>query len=322
MPKSPSASDRARRLIALLGLLSPDNPLALADLASKVGASSAELAHDLSVLSLCGVAPYSPEQMVDVFVEDGIVEVYSPLPAVSGPVRLSPAEAGALAAALATAGFTASDPLSARLLEASSAAFDTDELERTLRSSIATHDSGVFETLASAVQGRECVTLSYQRDGAEVVTERVIEPLRLFAERGAWYVSAWCRLAAEPRTFRIDRIRSATLAGMRFEADAHTDAAVAAGGTPVAFSAAGLPVARLRFAPGEAFVEREWPGGRVVESGSDGSCIAEVPFGGSEWIARRVAARLGRVELLSPLELREAVARAALKESPRGPRRD
>ena len=322
MPKSPTASERARRLIALLGHLSPDNPLALADLASKVGTSPAELAHDLSVLSLCGVAPYSPEQMVDVFVEDGIVEVYSPLPAVSGPVRLSPAEAGALAAALATAGFTASDPLSARLLAASSAAFDADALERTLRSSIATHDSGVFETLASAVQERECVALSYQRDGAETVTERVIEPLRLFARRGAWYVSAWCRLAEEPRTFRIDRIRSATLAGTHFDADAHTDAAVAADGAPLAFSAAGLPVARLRFAPGEAFIEREWPDGRVAESGSDGSCIAEVPFGGSEWIARRVAARLGAVELLSPRELREAAADVALRELPPDPAQD
>jgi proteasome accessory factor C len=313
MPKSPSASDRARRLIALLGHLSPGNPLALSELASKVGASPAELAHDLSVLSLCGVAPYSPEQMVDVFVEDGVVEVYSPLPAVSGPVRLSPAEAGALASALGAAGFTASDPLSARLLAASSAAFDADALERTLRSSIATHDSVVFETLASATHERECVALSYQRDGAEIASVRVIEPLRLFSERGAWYVSAWCRLAEELRTFRIDRIRSAAVTGERFDADAHPAAASASPReTHVAFSTDGLPLARLRFSPGEVFVEREWPGGRVVESSSDGSCIAEVPIGGPAWIARRVAARLGAVEALTPAEARHAVVATAM----------
>jgi len=308
MAKSPSTADRTRRLVALLGHLSPESPLALADLAARMGTSPAELAHDLSVLSLCGVAPYSPEQMVDVFVEDGVVEVYSPLPAVSGPIRLSPAEAAALAAALAAAGFTAGDPLSSRLLAASSAAFDADELERTLRSSIATHNSSFFETLAAATHERECVALSYQRDGAQVATERVIEPLQLFAERGAWYVSGWCRLAEELRTFRIDRIHSATPTGEHFAADAHP---VSTGAAPVAFSLVGLPMARLRFAPGETFIEREWPGGRVAESADDGGCIAEVPIGGVEWIARRVAARLGSVEALSPAEVRDAVAAVA-----------
>lgn len=311
MAKSSSTSERARRLIALLGHLSPEKPLALADLASQMGTTPAELAHDLGVLSLCGVAPYSPEQMIDVFVEDGLVEVYSPLPAVSGPVRLSPSEAGALAAALAAAGFTAGDPLSSRLLAASSAAFDADELEHTLRSSIATHDSSYFETLAAATSARECVAISYQRDGAEVVTERVIEPSQLFAERGAWYVSGWCRLAEELRTFRIDRIRSAAATSEHFAADAHPVVPIAA---PLAFSADGLPVARLRFAPGESFIEREWPGGRVVESADDGGCIAEVPIGGVTWIARHVTARLGNVEALSPAEVRSAVATMASAE--------
>ena len=311
MPR-PSSGDAARRLIALLGQLTPGMSMPVADLAEKLGTTPAQLADDLGTLSLCGIAPYTPDQMVDVFVVDGMVEVYSALPAVDAPVRLSPAEAEALAAALAAAGFTADDPLAAKLLAAASTGFDGSALERTLRSAIATHDSGVFETLASAASGRDVVAIEYQAEGAAEPTPREIEPQQLFAERGAWYVSAWCRTADGRRTFRVDRVRSAEVTGEGFEprAAGETDRAAAAG-APSAFAPEGLPMATLRFTPGEAFVAREWPGGRVVATEADGATIAEVPYAGAGWIARRVAARLGNVEIVGPQDLRDVVESTA-----------
>jgi predicted DNA-binding transcriptional regulator YafY len=109
------------------------------------------------------------------------------------------------------------------------------------------------------------------------------------------------------RTFRIDRVRGADVTGEEFElvASVSPDTAV------TAFAPEGLPVARLRFSAGEPFVEREWPGGRVVSEEPDGATIAEVPFAGTGWIARRVVARLGAVEVLEPAEIRAAVAEIA-----------
>jgi proteasome accessory factor C len=313
MPRA-NSGDSARRLIALLGQLTPGMSVPVADLAASLGTTTAQLAEDLVTLSMCGIAPYTPDQMVDVFVEDGVVEVYSPLPAVTAPVRLSPAEATALATALATAGFTAEDELANRLLTAAATGFDAGALERTLRSAIATHDSGVFETLASAASQHRVLEIAYQNDASSQAMNRVVEPQRLFAERGAWYLSAWCRTAGGMRTFRIDRVRGATETGEQF------DSLVApAGGTaPTAFAPEGLPVAQLRFAPGEPFIAREWPGGRVLEAEADGSTLAEVPFAGTGWIARRVVARLGRVEALAPVEVREAVVSLAREELARG----
>lgn len=304
MPR-PNSGETARRLIALLGHLTPGLSVPVEELAETIGTSPDQLAQDLSTLSLCGVAPYAPDQMVDVFVEDGMVEVYSPLPAVSAPVRLSPDEARALAAALAAAGFTADDPLSARLLDAAAAGFDAGALEHTLRSAIATHDSSVFETLAAAAREHEVVTIGYQSEGLLVAAERDVEPVQLFAERGAWYLSAWCRAAKGSRTFRIDRIRSASATGERFESVVMPD------GLPSAFVSEGLPVATLRFCPGEHFVEREWPGGRIAGQEADGSTVAEVPYAGTGWIARRVVARLGAVEVVAPAEVRSAVRQLA-----------
>jgi len=305
MPRA-SSSEAARRLVALLGHLTPGMSVPVGDLAETLGTTPEQLAADLSTLSLCGVAPYSPDQMIDVFVEDGLVEVYSPLPAVSAPVRLSPAEAQALAAALAAAGFTAEDPLAAKLLAAASTGFDAAALERTLRSAIATHDSSVFETLASAAREHEVVTIEYQADGAACAARRDVEPNQLFAERGAWYLSAWCRVACGMRTFRVDRVRAAKSTGERFENVVAPDA-----GLPSAFVTDGLPLATLRFAAGEPFVAREWPGGRVVSSDPDGTTVAEVPYAGTGWIARRVVARLGTVEVLAPDEVRAATRELA-----------
>jgi proteasome accessory factor C len=304
------AADRARRLIALLGRLENGTRVALAALAAELDTTPAELASDLETLSLCGIAPYTPMELVPVFVDGEFVEVWGSVPAMRSPVRLSPAEAEALAAALSSAGFGVEDPLATRLLAASSVAFDAEELARTLRTSTASHDTATFEMLAAAVAAREALAIAYQREGADAPGVRTVEPLQLFADRGAWYLSAWCRKAGAYRTFRVDRIRGVEPTGETFDAAARSIAAC----TPAAFSASGLPTARLRFSPGEQFSEREWPGARIAEEPSDGSLVAEVPFAGTDWIARRVVARLGAVEVLAPADVREAVAALAREE--------
>jgi predicted DNA-binding transcriptional regulator YafY len=75
--------------------------------------------------------------------------------------------------------------------------------------------------------------------------------------------------------------------------------------------ASDLPKATVRFDAGsEGLEERDWPGATFREE-PDGSVLAEIPFASSGWIARRIAARLGRAEVLAPLELRRSVAETA-----------
>lgn len=300
-----SAADRARRTIALLGQLAPHSRTPLADLARQVGATPAELADDIVALSMCGVWPYDPYELFPVDIEGRDVVVYGEMPAIRGPVRLSTSEASALAAALQAAGFHSDDPLTTRILESASTGFDAADLESTIRSAFRTHDRDVYETLADAATSRSVLRIEHAKPGDEAPTCREIEPATLFTERGAWYVTAWCRDSAAWRTFRVDRIRSASATGERFELRAGSEA------TDGAFSAEGLPVATLRFAPGERFDIREWPGGRVAAQDDDGSLTVMVPYGGTAWLARRVAARLGSVEALEPAEIRAAVRAVA-----------
>ena len=308
----PSSSVRAKRLLAILHLFEPNTRISLEAIASAVGASVPETVADLESLACCGVAPYTPEALMPVLIEDGYVEVWGELPALSRAVRLSRAEAQALAAALQAAGLPASDPLSAKVIAASATDVDARDIERVVRASVSggAATGTTLKTLSLALSESRAVHITYRSAGAEEETDRVIEPLGLVQERGAWYVEAFCRKAGALRTFRVDRIREADL-GERIEERRRFSPSGAA------FDSAGLPLARLKFAPDEEFFAREWPGGTVAHVGDDGVTVADVPYAGTAWIARQVVARLGSVEVVEPEEVRSAVAELARAEAAR-----
>ena len=304
MPR-PRADERARRLIAILGVLEPDAVISLTDLAEQLGVSPAEIGADLVTLSMCGIAPYDPSALVPLLIEGDVVEVFGEVPAIRGPSRLSAAEAGALLAALQAAGFSAEDPLARRILDASAASFDATQIEHVVRAAAVPHDASVYEHLARALKERTVVRIAYEKPGEATATSRDVEPVVLFAERGVWYLTGWCRLARGWRTFRVDRVRSASLTGERLSAERAASPASAR-----AFDPAGLPTARLRFETASDFTQRDWPGA-VLVSDEGGAAVVDAPFGGTAWIARRVVARLGSVEVLAPDEVRDAVAALA-----------
>ena len=311
MARGTSTTQRVRRLMALLNQLTEGDRVSVASLAQQVGTSPAELAGDLEDLMMCGVAPYDPGDLMPIYIEDGYVVVWGKLPALRGPVRLSAAETRALVSALQAVGFDGGDPLVARLLSAAAGGeFDATELERTVRALSTSHDSGSFEAVAQGVANREVVLIDYVSAGANEATARLIEPVSLFAERGAWYVTAWCRRAGDWRTFRMDRVLTAAPNGEVFELRGTSRLG------DVAFDVKDLPCATLRFVPGESFSERDWPGAHVESTAGDGSVIVSVPFGGTSWIARRVVARLGRVEVVAPDEVRAAVREMAAQAFP------
>lgn len=305
MAKTPYAL-RARRLLAILHLFEPDTSLSVAAIAQALGATEVEITEDLDLLSCCGIDEHDAGTLIPIFVEDGVVEIWSTLPALDRAVRLSVAESRALAAALETAGLSADDPLHTKLLGAAAwAEADSGELERVVRAaSTDTAGAEAIKTLSLALEEHAPVRILYHGVGRAKATERIVEPMGLVNERGSWYLEAFCRSAGTLRTFRIDRIREATALTERFEPRALSPAGTA-------FVSVGLPVARIELAPGEQVSDREWPGLRLAEEHTDGSLVVEVPYAGADWIARQVVARLGAAEVLEPAEVREAAAALA-----------
>lgn len=306
MPARTTSADRARRMMALLPLLTRGAEMPLTVLAATVGATPAEVAADIATLSLCGMPPYSPDELVDAYVDGDVVRVLAAPPALRQPLRLTPAEGAALAAALEACGRSAGDPLRRKLVEASSSPADTVELALAVRA--ATEPGGVAEIhamMASAVREHEAVRIEYFSAGRGEVTQRVIEPWALGLDRGAWYVSAFCRAADAQRVFRLDRIHRIEPTGETFSPPPNARPPVPAFPTDC-----DRRHTTVRFADGSDLSSREWPGA-LFRDGEGDDTLAEVPYASTGWVARRVTARLGTAEALEPGEVRRAIVAVA-----------
>jgi len=308
MPSGDSAA-RARRLLALLPYLATQGDYALADVAARAGADRATLAEDLMTLSMCGTDPRDPNKMVSVFVEGDLVTIFGPLPSLDLPVRLTPGEARALAAALETAGKDAADPLLGRLIAVAAEGLDPQELASTVKAAFADGGAaGIYAVLLDAMTTHEVVRVRHA--GAEDIheRERLVRPWALAARRGTWYLRGWSEGSEAERTFRLDRISSVEATGRNFDASEVPDSP---GEFDPLASLPEAPRAEVRFAlDAPDLTPRDWPGA-TFEPQPDGSVLSSVPYTGTGWIARKIASRLGDAEVLRPIEVRKAVERMA-----------
>lgn len=81
-----------------------------------------------------------------------------------------------------------------------------------------TIDPDIFMTVFRGWQSRRCVKISYA-DYKSELSWRVIEPHTLVFFHNSWYTKAFCHRKNEPRTFALQRIKSAELLPGAFEPD-------------------------------------------------------------------------------------------------------
>ena len=155
-------------------------------------------------------------------------------------------------------------------------------------------DMQIVDSLKSAIAEGRCVETTYGAGIDQKVTERTIEPILLFADETVLYVRAYCRLAQDWRTFRVDRILSARYStevtskteeqGPRFEISAPT------------------LTAQLRMLP--EMLESFAPETVTNVSPDQDRLIVQVQVNSSAWLASLVLASGGDIEVLGPDELR------------------
>ncbi|MGI9616528.1 MAG: helix-turn-helix transcriptional regulator [Acidimicrobiales bacterium] len=98
-------------------------------------------------------------------------------------------------------------------------------------------DPDALSVLASACRDHEEVRFDYERrDGAD--SRRIVEPHQLVTAGRRWYLVAWDLRRTDWRTFRLDRLSGAQLAGKRF---APRDIPGGDGAAYVAASMASIP---------------------------------------------------------------------------------
>jgi predicted DNA-binding transcriptional regulator YafY len=134
------------------------------------------------------------------------------------PLNLTPAEAAALATALAAtrampfaeAGRSALQKLTGAM--SASPRNAASKLVSQIRV-VQGPDGGrdrISDVIQRALIDPVAVELTYQ-DVENRQTERTVEPAGIVGTQHGWYLVAWCRLREAPRAFRLDRIVTAEL---------------------------------------------------------------------------------------------------------------
>lgn len=252
-----TASDRMRRVLAVVPWIVANPGHTVADVATRFGLTEKALLSDLDVVFMVGLPPYSPDSLVDVQIDDdGRVSIHL-ADFFSRPLRLTPAQALALLAAsdalLSVPGADPDGALARAFAKLRRAlGVDTDAAVDVHLGDVS---DGVLDLVRTAMDQVHPVTITYYSFGRDERSTRRITPWRVFADAGAWYVHAWCERAEGERVFRVDRIESAT---------AHDE--LSEHGPPEDLNAGGVynpraddPVVTLRLAPGAAWVADYYP---------------------------------------------------------------
>ncbi len=216
------------------------------------------------------------------------------------PPKLTPLEARAIHLAMEYVGPTiaaeAHTPLRRvrKKLEDTFGRFDVAGTPGPRRASA---EETLVRVLSDGAEKRVVVEIEYMKDGDDSPSVRRVEPYTIERELPVWRVHTWDLSVDAPRTFRLDRMRSARATADRFEARDGFDPSYLRDPR----------VARLLHSPDVA----RWKLERGARALTDGSAIADVPYKTEEWLLSEVLADRGETVVLEPERLRDVVAKRA-----------
>jgi len=331
-PPGPAGSgDRVATLLVLIPWLVRRKHVRVRDAAAEFGASPEQLVRDLQLVGLCGVPPYTPDLLVDVWIEpeDGTDlddadeaefqrrlasgTIHAEVPTILGrPARLTAAELFGLVAMLKTAlalpGADAGGPLArvydkiARLAGGGTSGVEVDVVA-----------PPHLAAVRAAAESGERLRIDYRKpfpslQGARRADARTIVPRAVFEHAGNWYVTADDDRSGERRDFRVDRIASLAGTGEFVE----VEVVVPHGGSEWFLDAESE--ATVVVAPGLRWLVEPYPY-RDRSVLADGSMRVTLAVSSDHWLGRLLVRGGRSITLVSPSKyvgLQAATAREVL----------
>lgn len=304
--------DRFTRLTALTNYLlrhceDDEAVLPVADVRAALGVSAEELRADVRLLNLVNFGADGALLYAE-FEGRTRLRVSCDLagPALARPARLSPLQADTLLLAIELVG--------QQLPTASGSALGSAAGKlRAARGGAPTLAGGdlllpadeILADVNRAIVERRLLAIRYWREGADRMSDRVVEPYLLVHSRGEWYYVCWCRTAGGTRVFRVATTRSALLLDETFEPRSDVELDL--------YRREGIPTS-VSYAPQSATVwyspvVARWIAERQpVEELPDGACLASQPYVDERWLAAHLLRFAGEARPLDPPQAVTAVA--------------
>jgi len=309
MSAASAAKEQVARLLTLVPYLHAKGAVRLDEAARDLGVPERQLVKDLRVLFLCGLPGGYPDDLIDVDIDalvapegDRVIRVAN-ADYLARPLRLTPTEATAVIVALralrggavSTATREVVDRALSKLEQAAAegaADARVDPGEEPVDQSLAELRRRLERAAADGVQ----VRLEYWVPARDEESRRVVDPRRIVTIRGIDYLDAWCHSADAPRSFRLDRIRSAEV----LETPVVTPAALEDGATEGAEGdqgemaegfftrSADATLVTLRLAPEARWVAEYYSvvALRDAAEGPEGSIEVDLPVFDKRWLIR------------------------------------
>ncbi len=320
-----TSEDQLKRMLQLVPFLVHNQGLHISEVAARFGITRKELEDDLRILICSGLPEGYPDDLLDIQWDDDHVFITQALD-LTRPVRFTVDEACALLTGLETlnglpelAEGGALESVTLKLM----AAAGEEGLKAAALSGpeVAPGNSAILETARAAIRSGAQLRLVYFSPQRDAVSERDVDPLRLYSLDNTWYLEAYCHSAQGLRNFRLDRIE-----------------ALAPNGRPAAGTAKpldGFPVKLftpndddtlvvVELAPRGTGLADDYYAERTAAL-PDGGMLAEIRFGSTDWLPMFVAQHGGMVRILQPGALADAsrewlaAALAQYEDFPGGP---
>lgn len=301
------ASDRLRRLLAVIPLFADEENLTHEELERRTGVPASQLLDDLRAVTERWDAPGAFVEDLRVEFERERVSVYSSH--FRRPMRLTIPELCALELGLAVlAAATAPDerpPIeSARgKLRKTIVAMPVTPREDSWHVPNDAHEGPVVAALQRAAKTTQKVRITYQSSRASDATRRVIHPYALLPSHGTWFVIAHCESSDAIRFFRADRITDVESIGETFTRPESLQVLdLVRKGKPL--NTVASETLAVRYSPRIArwIAEREG-----AQLDADGSVTVHHALADDTWALRHVLQYGPEAEVLSPPRLRERV---------------
>ncbi|WP_367154219.1 helix-turn-helix transcriptional regulator [Methylomonas sp. HYX-M1] len=171
----------------------------------------------------------------------------------------------------------------------------------------------LFLTLVQALFEQQRLLIDYHARSDNQTSERPVSPQNLILYKDNWYLDAYCHQRQEPRTFALDRIRSATASGEPAQLLDPTTLQQHFGSSYGIFAGTPEHTAVLNFSAkaGRWVSDETWHSQQQCQWLTDGRYQLRIPFNRHEELLMDVLKYGAEVEVVAPGFLRELVREQA-----------